>query len=441
MTVEPWNPGLRALLTTWHATGVRAVEPARATARALRLAPPPDGRPAVLAIGKAASAMLEGASAVLDESGVPPSGTLVITDEATPLAPDNRHIVGDHPVPGARSTHAAARLAAWIAGLPPHDAVIVLLSGGTSALIAEPLPGISTRALRAAFEILHELGLDIVTMNAARRQLTRWSGGRLRSALGARPVTCFVVSDVPTDVLPAIGSGPLIGGALDVDGLRSRVIRSAVFPRFAPAVRRALRSAPPPVVTPTPHSIVASGRSMLHRLADEAVGAGCTVRIMDRPLVGTTTRGAGIVCEALTAALADPGWDLLAWAGELTVSLDDEHGVGGRCQHFAVELALMLEAAVEKAPALRDVMALAAGTDGRDGPTDAAGAFVTARLPGLLRAAGCDPQQVIRHRDTHAALERVGALYRTAPTGTNVADLILVSRPAAPGRRSIPGDG
>lgn len=385
--------------------------------------------------------MLEGACTSLAERGVMPLSGLVITDDPGASAADAAIVIGDHPVPGARSAHAAAVLGDWVAGLAPGTSVTVLLSGGTSSLIAAPLPGISPADLDAAFAILHQLGLDIVTMNAARRQLTRWSGGRLRTSLGSRPVVCYVISDVPTTELAAIGSGPLIGGPLEFDGFQRCVINNPAFPRFAPAVRRALTAPPPPAVTSTPHTVVASGGTMLHDLERELAGAGLTFRSAERPLVGTTTAGAKLVHEGIAAAIADSDWGLLGWAGELTVALGGTHGVGGRCQQFVVELALLLEAASRDLPALRDVLVLAAGTDGRDGPTAAAGAFVTAQLPALLRMAGYDPEQLVRDRDTHAALDRVGALHRTGPTGTNVADLILVSRSAALGRDSGPGDG
>lgn len=379
--------------------------------------------------------MLAGALTSLAEAGLTPFSSLVVTDDAAGAPASATITVGDHPTPGPRSTRAAAALGEWIDGLPTDAPVIVLISGGTSALIAAPLSGIRTDELRAAFDILHQLGLDIVTMNAARRQLTRWSGGRLRTALGARSVTSYVVSDVPTDELAAIGSGPLLGGALDVEGLQRRVINSPAFRQFAPAVRRALTSGPPPVAPLTPQTIVASGASMLQDLAGAIGQAGLTLHAASTPLVGATSAGAVTVCDAIVAALPDPDWDLLGWAGELTVALDDGHGIGGRCQQFAVEIALLLEAAARTAPALREVMVLAAGTDGRDGPTDAAGAYASARLPAVLRAAGADPEQLVRDRDTHAALDRVGALYRTGRTGNNVADLVLVGRTAALGRR------
>lgn len=441
LEAEPWNPALRAMLAHWHAAGVRAVDPAAVTSRAMRRDPPPTDRPAVLALGKAAVAMLEGACAALAERGVVPLSVLVITDEPGGSAVNATIVVGDHPAPGARSAHAAAALAEWIAGLPTGSPVIVLLSGGTSSLIAAPLPGITPDELYAGFGILHQLGLDIVTMNAARRQLTGWSGGRLRTALGSRSVVCYVISDVPTTELAAIGSGPLIGRALDLDGLQRGVINSPTFPRFAPTVQRALTSPPPPAVTPTPHTVVASGAMLLHHLGRVLADAGLMLRLAENPLIGTTTAGAEIVSEVIAAAIGDRDWDLLGWAGELTVALGDAPGVGGRCQQFAVELALLLEAAARHLPALRDVLVLATGTDGRDGPTDAAGAYASAHLPGLLRAAGFDPRQLLRARDTHMALDRVGALHRTGHTGTNVADLILVSRSSALGGGSGPGDG
>jgi hydroxypyruvate reductase len=410
----------------WFRHGFAAVDPERATAVALDGAPPAARVSALLAIGKAAPAMLRGAHRAL---GAPTGPALAITDRDTDLLPAGAVLLlGDHPHPGAGSAAAARELGNWIARLPRSIPVVVLLSGGTSALIAAPIPGLSPADLEVAFDVLYRAGVTITTMNAARRRLTRWSGGRLRAALGDRPVAAWLVSDVPGDAAPTLGSGPLIGFSPDADEVTPITEDARTMARLPEAVRQALRTPPPPSTATTPHHIAARGQDALRAVAQAARREGAVVTEHLAPLTGLTRDHARQLAALFADEAADGPERLDLWSTEMLVRVPGSHGLGGRCQQFALEFALALEQRCREGQCLDHVTVLAAATDGRDGPTDAAGAWSDLRLLKRIRAQGGDPRRTAEECNTFPILDRAGALYRTGPTGTNVADVLLVSR-------------
>lgn len=432
----------RAALARWFAAAVAAVDPARATLRALS-GTAPDGAPAILAIGKAAIGMASGAEEWLAAHQLVPAGGLAISHdsggEADLALPT---VIGDHPVPAAASLAASERLAEALAALPARVPVIVLLSGGTSSLIAAPLDGIAPDELGAAFAIFHELGLDIHAMNALRRQLTRWSGGRLAQALGDRPVRALVISDVIDNDLAVIGSGPLVGGAIAPETVARILSRPDLVARLPASVVAALGAPPPPTVAGIPHVVVADRTMAVHAALEAARAEGIRVKEHRAPLDGDATESAEEMAEWWEHELRDRRlrggdetgiWvtpaprvrELHAWSGEFTVRLPADHGSGGRAQQFALVTARELERISTRCGFPADIHLLAAGTDGRDGPTDAAGAIVSHRTAAAMRAAGVDIGAAIARCDASPALDRAGALLRTGPTGTNVADLVL----------------
>ncbi|MCA9761545.1 MAG: DUF4147 domain-containing protein [Gemmatimonadetes bacterium] len=426
----------REQLLRWYRSGLEAIDPARTTAAAIAAAPAPTRAPALLAIGKAAPGMLRGALAGLAQRGRAPSRVLAIThDTPTDLPPDTEVLLGDHPGPGTRSLAAAERLGTWVRDLDPGEPVIALLSGGTSALIAAPVHGITPHELEAAFAALHARGLDIVAMNAVRRHLTRWSGGRLATALGARDLVAYVISDVAGNRLGAIGSGPLVGGDLDPDAIARVLADPGSIPGLPRSAIAAL-AAPVPGTRPVRHVVVSDAEQFVAAIARAAAADGApTVRTLPR-LTSTTADAAREVATMLHREFRDrrPGLriasarrtpELLIWGAEMTVTLPAEPGRGGRLQQFALELALVMER--DTTPGLRShgPVVLAATSDGRDGPTDVGAVLTDAALPDLIRADGRDPADLVARRDTHDALERAGALVRTGPTGTNVADVVV----------------
>lgn len=432
----------RQALERWWRAAVRAVDPVAATLRALEALPRPSRAPTVLAFGKAAAGMALAVERWLDAHGLAPAGGLVVCHEAPPQGRLRLPVLrGDHPVPGAASRAAADRLGEVISTMPSGTPVLVLLSGGTSSLLAAPLDPITDRELASAFQTFHALGLDIHAMNALRRQLTRWSGGRLATALAGRDVRALVISDVLDNDLATIGSGPLTGGALSPDIIVRLLARRDLVAQLPSSVVAAL-GAPLAATSQVPHVVVADRAMAVGAALQAAEAEGVRVRHHPAPLDGETDDaalaladwiGREVLSRRIQSGEETGIWitpaprvrELHVWSGETTVTLPEDHGTGGRAQQFALVAARRLDMLGRRRALPMDVPMLIAGTDGRDGPTDAAGAFIDAWTGDEWRAAGIDVDGAIRRRDAYPALDAVGALFRPGPTGTNVGDLVL----------------
>ena len=381
----------RVLVRELFDAALAAVDPGPAVARALAAHGAPRSAPHVIAIGKAAPAMATAAVAELAAHGLEPAGGIVVAAEggngAVGLLP---RVVGDHPVPGPRSFEAAQAIGRAAAAVRADDECWVLLSGGTSSLIAAPAPGVGSGQLITLFRELLASGRAIGDVNVVRRRMLRWGDGRLAEALAARQIRVLAVSDVPGDRPGDIGSGPCTpeGGAPQNDRIAFEIVA-----RNADAI------------------IGAELRAHEYGL-DVVIGA---------PLSGEAGRtGDALAREllAMRAGLAPGRTACLIRGGETTVTLDGAPGMGGRSQELALAAARTLAGA-------EGITALAAGTDGRDGPTDAAGAFVNGGTWAAIAAGGVDPAAALAGHDSYRALDAAGALLRTGPTGTNVMDLAI----------------
>lgn len=344
----------------------------------------------IVALGKASARMADAALDAARELGVEIAGGLVVGPAPHEVDPPLEHVVGDHPVPAHGSQLAADRLGALTHAVLPHDVVLVLISGGTSSLVGAPADGLDHGPFVARWRELLGSGLDIHAMNRERRALLRWGGGRLAEALAPARVHLVLLSDVIGDDPAIIGSGPCTPdpGA----------------PPFA-------HVAPPVVI----------GRATLHEgIVRTALAEGITLHLHEEPLSGEA-RDRGDELAHWLAGDAHAG--VHCWTGETTVTLGaTPAGRGGRCQELALSAALALEQVGADGAG---VTILAAGTDGRDGPTDAAGAIVDAQTAARIRSGGADPVAALRAHDAGTALERADALLVTGHTGTNVADVLL----------------
>jgi len=324
--------------------------------------------------------------------------------------------LGGHPLPDAEGALSAAELAALAAGATTDDLVLVLLSGGGSSLLALPEDGLSLDDLRKASDALIRGGADIGRLNAMRKHLTRLSGGRLARLAAPAQVVSLILSDVVGDPLDAIAELGL----------------EAAMP--APVLGRLRRGAAGGIEeTPKPgdpmfdrviNRVVAGNRTAVEAAAEKARALGFDTAIVSINLRGEA-RERGRELAALgfdtakgKGAVRPPA--CLVFGGETTVTVRGQ-GSGGRNQELALAAALELEA---RGAARTTVIALS--TDGQDGPTDAAGAAVDGSTCGTIRSAGVDPRAALDDNDSHRALGAGGALIRTGPTRTNVADLALV---------------
>jgi glycerate-2-kinase len=292
------------------------------------------------------------------------------------------------------------------------------------------------------WRLLLESGLDIHAMNAVRRRFTRWGGGRLALALAGRAVDVLAISDVPGDDPATIGSGPCAADPLTPADVARLLQDADLLGRLPPAIAGMLRDAPDAVVTTTPgHAalarvrtrIIASNGDAVRGAAARARELGWETRIVSEPLTGPAAAAGARVAAALllgggTGEASPAAPRCLIAGGETTVALGDAAGcggsaapAGGRCQELALAAARVLAGAGTGG----GTALLAAGTDGRDGPTDAAGAVVDGHTWHAVRAAGRDPAADLVCHESYAALGATGALLRTGPTGTNVMDVVI----------------
>lgn len=366
----------------------------------------PHGTVAAVAVGKAAAAMLAGAHDVLGDRL---SAALLITKPGhfdPELAADARItcLAGGHPLPDARSLAAGDGLLRFIAELPPQQPLLFLLSGGASSLV-EVLPaGVDLALLQRTNRWLLGSGLDIRAMNRVRQRLSALKGGRLLQRLDAHATSVLLLSDVPGDDPAVIGSGPLWPDAAPDTPLPA-VPDWLTLPRDL---------VPPCTAAPVPHHVLANLSQALQAGAAQAAALGYPATVMSRALSGPADAAARNIVAQL--ARAAPGCYL--WGGETTVVLPQAAGRGGRNQHLALAAALAMQGR-------QDILLLAAGTDGDDGNTPAAGAIVDDATVGRAAAAGQDAVAALRRADAGTCLQASGDVLVTGPTGTNVTDLVI----------------
>ena len=371
----------RALLLDLFRTAVAAVDGRRRVRAALSGA----GFPApvsAFAAGKAAASMMQGARDALGD--LLGRGLVVAPDGAVPAAlradAGIRCLEAGHPRPDERSLAAGDALLEFARSVRPGGTVLLLISGGASALVEVPEAGVGLPELAALFDRSLAEGLDIEQLNRERIGLSRIKGGRLPGLFPGSRIEVFLISDVPRDDPAVIASG-----LVAAPGIAPRLVGSlddAIEAAVRAAVARGLSAVPGPA-----------------RLAGDAEAA------------------ARRICHELAIAEAD----LVVHGGETVVRLPARTGRGGRCQHLAV-------AAARAIAGHDDYLVLAAGTDGRDGASDDAGAIVDAATCERALDCGIDPAQALENADSGRMLEATGDLIHTGPTGTNVGDLVLALR-------------
>lgn len=396
----------------------------------------------ILAIGKAAEPMASAAAEWMHARGMAPYGGIMVPPAHVP-PPHPMVLVfpGEHPLPGPGSLAAAEAIGSVASRAERDDLVLVLLSGGASSLAAAPVGEIEPLDLLRLHELLHGSGLDIARLNVVRKRFARWGAGRLAAALAPARVLCLAISDVPGDDVSAIGSGPCVPDpttAPDVARILREVRLLATIPEplctHLSAVEQGAFPETPkpgdPVFGRVRMEVVATNAQALAAGAAAARAHGLEVRMADEPLSGEAAQRGAAIAQGLIdrSATSRGGWMLELHGGETTVTLGSrEAGIGGRSQELALAAARVLHEAGDRA---EGILLLAAGTDGRDGPTDAAGAIVDRHTWGAIRNVGRVPERDLARHDAHSALDAVGALVRTGPTGTNVMDLVLGLRTA-----------
>ena len=374
----------------------------------------PAGRTLVLGCGKAAGAMAEVAAATL---AGPVSGCVVTRHGHGARGPTGAIdvIEASHPIPDARALAAGQRIRRLAESVAAGDRVIFLVSGGGSALLCDPIAGVTLAQKAAITDHLVRSGAPITAINLVRRHLSRVKGGRLAAAARAGDLHSFLISDVVGDDPAAIASGPTI--AAPHDPAAALAVLAASGWRLDPALAAAMHAVPAPLVPDHPVQIVAGNATALAATAAAATAAGWRVVRIGDDLTGEA-RDIGAAHAALALAhAARHERVLLISGGELTVTVRDKSGGGGPALEY---LAGMIAALPDDAP----ISALAGDSDGIDGTLANAGGWFD---PALARRARPDVAAALAGNATHALFDRLGGLVITGPTRTNVNDIRLIA--------------
>ncbi len=413
MSAPPAARRARAHLSEIFDAGLARVRGRDAVRSYFARNPPPPAPLHLVAVGKAASAMTLGALDALDARL---EAALVVTkhghvDDELARTGAVECLESDHPVPGAASLAAGAvlleRVDAWAAR--PGARFLFLLSGGASSLVEVPAPPLQLDDLARITRSLLENGLDVARMNTVRRALSRIKGGRLAAHLRGRPTLNLLISDVPGDDPGVVGSGLLTPVR--------ETLRLERYPAPVAAVLRATPLAPVPeeaAFASIATRIVARLEDAKRACARKARALGYETAVAGAFLGGDANEAARMVCRDLCAGV--PGVHI--WGGETLMHLPPDPGRGGRNQHLALAAAVALRGR-------DDLFVLAAGTDGTDGPTAAAGGLVDGATVARGEAAGRSAENSLARADSGTFLEAAGDLVVTGPTGTNVMDLVI----------------
>ena len=382
----------------------------------------------LICAGKAATSM---ASAFARLRGPDIREALVVGAAPAGVGTVFESIPGGHPVPTAASERAGRRALSLAASVAADETLLVLLSGGASAMMAVPAEGLTLEDKRATTDRLLKAGADIHALNTVRKHISAIKGGWLAARTSA-PTRTFAISDVVGDDLSVIASGPTVADASTFDealGVLQQFGGLAAYPapvvaRLSAGQRGAIGETPKPNdprLAQTVSTVIGGRREAMDAAVAEAGSRGYHVVRVDAPVVGEARAASIAHFEALRARTAGLNRPVcIVSSGETTVHVTG-HGKGGRNQEFALAAAEML--ASLGAPAV----VASVGTDGIDGPTDAAGAVADSTTTSRARAAGLGgPEGFLADNNAYQFFAALGDLIHTGPTDTNVGDLQII---------------
>lgn len=390
----------------------------------------PDARLIVIGGGKATPAM---AAAVEQICGDRITAGAINTKYGHTLPLNTiRTVECGHPLPDAAGVEGTDRMLDLVSDLGADDLVIALFSGGGSALMPAPVPGISLAEKQQTTEALLACGAPIEAINAIRKHLSRLKGGQLARLVQPARLVALLISDVIGDRLDTIASGPTHPDATRFADCLQLIDTYGLSDRLPPAVLAHLRSGADgqypetpkpgdPCFADTSTHVIGNNALALDAAVDAARRCGYTPMVLSSRIAGETRQAAGVLA-AIAQQVRTSGQPIappacLISGGETTVTLQGD-GKGGRNQEFALAAALHLS----DWPA---ITVLSGGTDGTDGPTDAAGAVADGTTVQRARAAGLDPQAHLAANNAYPFFDALGDLIKTGPTNTNVMDLRL----------------
>lgn len=436
----PSSP-VQSLLHKLLTAGLEAADPYQALLKTISLDGPSlrVGRRAfdlshtrrVIAVGagKASARMAQALEMVLGDRLE--DGLVIVKTGHSLLTKRTTVIEAGHPIPNRAGLLATQHLLRLVQSLTPRDLLIVLLSGGASSLLPAPVSDVPLADKQRTTQLLLRCGATINEINIVRKHLSLIKGGRLAASTRARIIT-LVLSDVIGDDLGSIGSGPT---APDPSTFAEAVVvlqRYRIWTAVPPAVRRYLQrgqkgEVPETLKPGSPreravhHHIIGSNHIMLNAVAHAAQQAGFLTKLISPPIMGEARIAAKQFVELSKTVKPGRGrvrrpYCVVA-GGETTVTVTG-HGKGGRAQEFAAAAAFEISG-------LSNAWVVSLGSDGTDGPTDAAGALVSGETVSRANRLKVDIHTAVNRHNTYPALKKLGCHIHTGPTGTNVNDLYL----------------
>jgi glycerate 2-kinase len=366
------------------------------------------------------------------------AGLIVVKEEHTAPLKIIGQVEASHPVPNEAGIAGAQRILDMVRAADEKTLVICLLSGGASALLVAPVEGLTLQDKQEATRLLLNAGASINELNAVRKHLSAVKGGRLAQAAYPAQLAALIVSDVIGDPLAVIASGPTSAdnstfadawAVIEKFGLQEKLP-----PRVADYLQRGIAGQVPetvkandPCLNKTHNIIIAGIGQALDAAKEMAVRLGFSAKTVSDTLQGEARQAARFLAQAARDELAGMQANqrrCLLCGGETTVAVRG-NGKGGRNQEFALAFALEIEG-------LRGVVMLSAGTDGSDGPTDAAGAIVDGNTASHAKELGLDPLRHLANNDSYTFFQQLDTAsgahshFKTGPTGTNVMDIQIV---------------
>jgi len=344
-------------------------------------------------------------------------------------------IEAGHPVPDQRSVIGCQQLINFIRKYNQADTLFIfLLSGGASSLLTSPAKGITLADKQQITDLLLACGADIKEINTVRKHLSNVKGGRLAQLMQPAHVVSLIISDVIGDNLETIGSGPTAGDPSSWSDCRNILTYYDLFDQISEPVRNSIIQGEKGLIEDTPspdepyfknvsNNIIASNEKALLAAADAARQLHYQTFILPKPISGETKKAVAYHLEIIRKITnnnhsVSPPCCIIS-GGETTVKLEDDPGIGGRNQEFALSAAIEMDG-------LKNVALFSVGTDGTDGPTDAAGALATGSTAARARKMKLDPFHYLVHHDSYTFFDRIGDLIITGPTLTNVMDIHII---------------
>jgi glycerate 2-kinase len=428
--MDRYNALVREDLQEIFSTALAAADPQRAVRRELKLE---DGaifagekrfeprRVFVLAVGKAAGAMAKAAKELLGEKF---SGGLLVTKDGHDPGPECFETVfASHPEPDERGVEAARKVQEAVESLEEGDLLLALISGGASALLADPAPPIGLADLKTLTGDLLRSGADIGEINTVRKHVSVLKGGGLVRLAHPAPTIALLLSDVVGDEPSSIASGLTAPDPTTLKSTRRVLERYGIEPpENIVAHLKSAEETPAsydPIFENVVNRICGGGRHAAEAAANKAGELGYAPLLLTTTLtgdaLGAASMYAAIIREVLASGNPVRPPSAIVSGGEATVTVRGD-GTGGPNQEFVLALAIELEG-------VEGWAAFSADTDGNDGSTDAAGGIVDGKTAQRIRDADVNPEEALAGNDSYAALEAGGALLVTGPTGTNVNDV------------------